>query len=271
VREGRQVVAGLFGRVAADYDQAGFLHGIARRLVHGAGVLPGDRALDLACGTGAAALQASRLAGPGGLVVGGDLAEPMAAQATRRLRALGSGRGGVAVMDPERLGLRPRSFDVVCCASALYLLNDQPTALRRWLRLLRPGGRLAVSAFGDLDSRWAWKQELLGRYAPPIERLGSGCKGPVALEDLLRACGVEVISVVVERHDVVYADGLAWWQEQWTHGERLVLERMDGQALAAYTGRPRWPRSSPAARPTARCTGDPRSPTRSRPGDCAEQ
>jgi SAM-dependent methyltransferase len=137
-------------------------------------------------------------------------------------------------MDAERLGLRPRSFDVVCCASAVYLLNDQPTALRRWRRLLRPGGRLAVSAFGDLDSRWAWKQELIGRYGPPIERLGSGCDGPVALEELLRACGAEIIAVVVERHDVVYADGPAWWAEQWTHGERLALERMDEQARAAY-------------------------------------
>jgi hypothetical protein len=93
---------------------------------------------------------------------------------------------------------------------------------------------LAVSAFGDLDSRWAWKQELVGRHAPPTERLGSGCDGPVALEDLLRACGAEVVAVCVERHDVVYADGPAWWAEQWTHGERLALERMDQQARAAY-------------------------------------
>jgi ubiquinone/menaquinone biosynthesis C-methylase UbiE len=227
------VVAGLFARVAADYDQAGFLHAIARRLVRRAGVLPGERVLDLACGTGAAALEATRLAGPDGTVIGVDLAEPMAAQAARRLRALGRA-GGVAVMDAERLGLRPRSFDLVCCASAVYLLHDQAAALRRWRQLLRPGGRLAVSAFGDLDSKWAWKQELLGRYAPPIQRLGSGCGGPVAMEDLLRACGAEVIAVVVERHDVVYADGPAWWAEQWTHGERLALERMDEQARAAY-------------------------------------
>jgi hypothetical protein len=78
------------------------------------------------------------------------------------------------------------------------------------------------------------KQELIGRHAPPVERLGSGCDGPVALEQLLRACGAEVIDLVVERRDVVYADGQAWWDEQWTHGERLALERMDEHARSAY-------------------------------------
>lgn len=70
-------VIGLFGRVAASYDQAGFLHQIARRLVAHAGVCPGMRVLDVACGTGAALLEAARRTGPDGFTVGVDLAEPM--------------------------------------------------------------------------------------------------------------------------------------------------------------------------------------------------
>jgi ubiquinone/menaquinone biosynthesis C-methylase UbiE len=234
VRARKQVVAGLFGRVAADYDQAGFLPAIARQLVRHADVRPGERVLDVACGTGAAAIEAARLAGPDGVVIGVDLAPPMAAEAARRLQTLGSANLGVAVMDAERLGLRPRSFDVVCCASAVYLLHDQAAALRRWRQLLRPGGRISVSAFGGLDDRWVWKQALIGRYAPPTEQLGSGCDGPVALEALLRAGGAKTVAVHVERHDVVFTDPQAWWAEQWTHGERLTLERMDQQARAAY-------------------------------------
>jgi SAM-dependent methyltransferase len=232
--ETKRVVAGLFGRVASGYDQAGFLHLIAQRLVARAGVRPGDRVLDVACGTGAALLVAARLAGPDGVVVGVDLAEPMAAQTARRLRALGAGRGAVAVMDAERLGLRPGWFDMVCCASAVYLLADPLAAIGSWRELLRPGGRLAVSAFGDLDGRWAWKQELLGRLAPPLEPLGASCDGPVALEGLLHSSGAGAVTVQVERLDVVYADAGVWWAEQWTHGERRALERMDSRALAAY-------------------------------------
>lgn len=121
------LIAGLFGRVAASYDQAGFLHQSARRLVAHAGVRPGMRVLDVACGTGAALLEATRRVGPDGLVVGIDLAEPMAAEAARRVRTAWYGRGpaAVAVMDAEQLGLRAASFDVVCLASAIYLLRGQ--------------------------------------------------------------------------------------------------------------------------------------------------
>jgi hypothetical protein len=34
--------------------------------------------------------------------------------------------------------------------------------------------------------------------------------------------------------DVVHADAEGWWAEQWTHGERRALERMDNRALATY-------------------------------------
>lgn len=233
------MVAGLFGRVAASYDQAGFLHQIARRLVAHAGVRPGMRVLDVACGTGAGLLEAARRVGPGGLVLGVDLAEPMVARAAERLRALDPGRGpaavaAVAVMDAEQPALRPGSFDVVCVASAIYLLDDQAAALRGLRALLRPGGRLAVSDFGDLDRRWAWKDDLLGRLAPPLEQLGGGHPGRAGLEGLLRSGGATAATIEVERLDVVYADAAAWWAEQWTHGERRPLERMDDRALTAY-------------------------------------
>ena len=230
----KQVVAGLFGRVAASYDQARFLHEIARRLVARAGVRSGMRVLDVACGTGAAVLEAARRAGPDGWVLGIDLAEPMAAQAARRLRVAGHGPAAFAVMDAEQLGLQPASFDVVCLASAIYLLRDPAAALRGLRSLLRPGGRLAVSDFGDLDQRWAWKDELLSRLAPPLEPLGGGCLGRAKLEGLLRSAGAVTVTIEVERLDVVHADAGAWWAEQWTHGERRALERMDDQARAAY-------------------------------------
>lgn len=160
----------------------------------------------------------------------------MAAEAARRLRTAGHGRDptAVAVMDAEQLGLRAASFDVVCLASAVYLLRELAGTLRGLQELLRPGGRLAVTDFGDLDTRWTWKDDLLGRLAPPLEQLGAGCRGPAELEAVLRSAGAREVTVTVERLDVVYADAAAWWAEQWTHGERRPLERMDDQALPAY-------------------------------------
>jgi SAM-dependent methyltransferase len=227
-------VAGLFGRAAVGYDDVGFFHQVARRLLSLAGVRQGMRVLDVACGTGAVLVEAARRAGPTGMAVGVHLAEPMAAAAARRLRRLGRGRGAVAVMDAGRLGLREARFDLVCCASAVYLLDDQAAAVRGWHRVLRPGGTLAVSEFGDLDARWAWKDELLARFGPPLEPLGAGHLGLQELRRLLRSAGAGTVTVRVERLDVAYADADTWWAQQWAHGERRPLERMDAGALAAY-------------------------------------
>ena len=93
VKEPKQSVAGLFGRAAAGYDQVGFFHQVAQRLLALAGVGQGMRVLDVACGTGAILVQAAHLAGPAGLAVGVDLAEPMAAVAAEQLQRLDQGRG----------------------------------------------------------------------------------------------------------------------------------------------------------------------------------
>jgi len=230
----KQSVAGLFGRAAAGYDQVGFFHQVGQRLLALAGVGQGMRVLDVVCGSGAVLVQAARLAGPAGLAVGVDLAEPMAAVAAGQLRRLDQGRGAVAVMDAERLGLRAGWFDVVCCASAIYLLGDQAAAVRGWGELLRPGGTLAISEFGDLDARWAWKDELLARVGPRLGPLGGGHLDAQELERLLRSAGAGTVQVQVERLDVVYADADAWWTQQWAHGERRPLEQMNPQTLAAY-------------------------------------
>jgi ubiquinone/menaquinone biosynthesis C-methylase UbiE len=107
VDEPKQSVAGLFGRAAAGYDQVGFFHQVARRLLTLAGVRHGMQVLDVACGSGAVLVPAARLAGPAGLAIGIDLAEPMAAVAARQLQRLDQHRGAVAVMDAERLGELP--------------------------------------------------------------------------------------------------------------------------------------------------------------------
>jgi ubiquinone/menaquinone biosynthesis C-methylase UbiE len=234
VEEPKQSVAGLFGRAAASYDQVGFFHQVAQRLLALAGVDQGMRVLDVACGSGAALVQAARLVAPAGLAVGVDLAEPMAAVAAGQLRRLDQGRGAVAVMDAERLDLRAGWFDVVCCASAIYLLGDPAAAVRRWGELLGPGGTLAISEFGDLDTRWAWKDELLGRLGPRLGPLGAGHLGPQELERLLRSAGGSTVQVQVERLDVAYPDADAWWTQQWAHGERRPLEQMNPRTLAAY-------------------------------------
>jgi SAM-dependent methyltransferase len=212
----------------------GFFHQVARRLLALAGVGHGMRVLDVACGAGAVLVQGARLVGPGGLTVGVDLAEPMAAVAAGQLRRLDQGRGVVAVMDAERLALRAGWFDLVCCASAIYLLDARPrpsVAGRGCCALAGswrsrssatwtpagPGRTSCWSALGRRWNRWAVGTWMLRSCSSCCGRLGAG-----------------MVQVRVERLDVVYADAKTWWAQQWAHGERRPLERMDARARGAY-------------------------------------
>jgi ubiquinone/menaquinone biosynthesis C-methylase UbiE len=229
-------IAGVFGRAAPTYERAGppFFSEVARRLVALTDLQAGARVLDVATGTGVALLATTQPVGPAGMVVGVDLAEPMVAEARRRLRESGVANAAVLVMDAEALGFRAGSFDAVLCASALYLLPRPVEALRGFRRVLRPGGRLGVAVFGaDLDERWSWKGELLARLAPPLEPLGRRYD-QASLRQALDAGSFRTVVVQVERLDVAYADAATWWASDWSHGERAVLELMSQPTLAAY-------------------------------------
>jgi ubiquinone/menaquinone biosynthesis C-methylase UbiE len=232
----KELIAGVFGRAAPTYERAGppFFSEVASRLVALTDLPAGACVLDVATGTGAALPEAARRAGPAGIIVGVDLAEPMVTEARQRGRQAGPGNAALAVMDAEALGFRAGVFDAVLCASALYLLPQPVAALRGFGRVLRPGGTLAVAVFGpDLDRRWSWRGELLARLAPPLEPLGRRFD-QVGLRQALAEAGFRPVVIRVERLDVAYADAATWWASDWSHGERAVLELMSEPALAAY-------------------------------------
>lgn len=102
---------------------------------------PGDRVLDVACGPGNFSRDFAVAAGDGGLVVGLDASAPMLATAVRETE-----RANVAYVrgDAAALPFRDESFDAVCCFAALYLIEEPSRALAELVRVLAPGGRVAL-------------------------------------------------------------------------------------------------------------------------------
>jgi len=189
-----------FGAIALSYDRMGFLALTARHLVAAAALRPGQQVLDVATGTGTAALEAAAAVGVGGEVVGLDLSAPMLAQA--RVRA--GGLPGVQFLegDAMRLPFPDERFDVVLCASALFFMPDLVAALQEWRRVLRPGGRVGFSAFAPglmapLPAMWAAALAPTGLKAagPPIGRLPSAERA----RELLTEAGFAVERAAVER------------------------------------------------------------------------
>jgi SAM-dependent methyltransferase len=105
---------------------------------------PPARVADLGCGTGTLSLL---LADEGHAVDGVDFSPAMVARA----RAKGEGRRDVrfVVGDAAAPALDRAAYDVVLCRHVLWALPDPTAALRRWVDLLAPGGRLVL-----VEGRW---------------------------------------------------------------------------------------------------------------------
>jgi SAM-dependent methyltransferase len=101
---------------------------------------PGDRVLDVACGPGNFSRDFARAASDG-LVVGIDASASMLDVAVRETDS-----DNVAYIrgDAGALPFRDASFDAVCCFAALYLIEEPMRALAEIVRVLAPGGRVAL-------------------------------------------------------------------------------------------------------------------------------
>jgi SAM-dependent methyltransferase len=111
---------------------------------------PGERVLDVACGTGVLARRVAPLVGSNGQVVGLDLSPDMLAVA----RVLAE-REGLAIDwhegRAEALPFADASFDLVVCQHGLQFIPDKPTAVAELRRVLRENGRAVITVSQRLD------------------------------------------------------------------------------------------------------------------------
>jgi SAM-dependent methyltransferase len=140
----------------------------AERLLDLAAAAPGERVLDVACGTGVVARGAAARVGPDGAVTGTDLNQEMVsfAEATASTSDLPAPiRWYVA--DAAELPVPDESFDLACCQQGLQFFDDQPAVVRELHRVLVPGGRVALAVWRPLEQHPVFDSlvDALGRHA----------------------------------------------------------------------------------------------------------
>jgi demethylmenaquinone methyltransferase / 2-methoxy-6-polyprenyl-1,4-benzoquinol methylase len=157
-------VKDLFATIAPRYDlindlQSFWLHRLWKgRLVNMASPKPGERALDLCCGTGDVALALARR---GADVIGLDFSDAMLAVAGQRLKAQAGSSVQFLRGDAQQTSFPDDTFDIVTISYGLRNLADWREGLGEMWRVAKPGGRLLVLDFGKPDNA-LWRRLYFG-------------------------------------------------------------------------------------------------------------
>lgn len=185
------------------------LAGVQAALLVRAALAPGEQVLDLACGTGLVTRPAARAVGPGGRVIGVDIAGRMVEALRQRATAAGLAQVQAQRMDAEQLALPDASVDVGLCALGLMYLPDPAQALRQARRVLRPGGRAVFAVWGE-RARCGWAAlfgivdaEVRSEVCPRFFSLGQGD----ALAALCLGAGLAVCTEQRLQTTLDHADG----------------------------------------------------------------
>src|SRR5271154_207431 len=145
-------VRAMFDRLAAVYDPmntamtAGLHHRWRERAAELAHVGPGNRALDVATGTGDLAIELARRVSPGGQVVGCDFAEGMLDRARAKAAEANSAQVKPRFEWADALDLPygDNLFDAATVGFGARNFSDLPRGLEELVRVVRPGGRVVV-------------------------------------------------------------------------------------------------------------------------------
>jgi SAM-dependent methyltransferase len=159
-----------------------------------AAIQPGERVLDIGCGTGQSTIEAARAAGPDGSVLGVDLSEPMLEFARERAAREGLGHVAFAAVDAQVHQFPAERFDVCISRFGTMFFTDPDTAFGTFAQALRPGGRLVLLVWRTVDHNpWSTEvQEALQPGVPPSWQPGGNpfsLGDPAAVERLLTSAG----------------------------------------------------------------------------------
>ena len=205
-------------------------------LAEAARVRTGSHVLDVACGTGVCARAIARIVGPSGRVLGIDRNDGMLAVARRNAPGI-EWRNALA----ESLPVDTSGMDAVVCQFGLMFFENKPAAIREMMRVLRPGGRLAVAVWDTLENTPGYNAvteillRLFGDEAADAMRAPYSLGDLRTLRSLFLTAGIPDITVETHRRPIRFPSIAAWVHTDikgWTLSD-MISDEQFGQLLAA--------------------------------------
>ena len=227
----KEALQGVFTRAASGYGAIRYFPPLGQWLVDVAQISSGARVLDVACGRGAVLFPTAEKVGPLGQVVGIDLSEGMVQATLADLHQRGLTQAQVHQMDAERLLFPDSAFDHVLCGFSLQFFPGLDRALSEFRRVLKPAGQVAVTTWGDEDSRWGWYDDLLVAYQAVVKLGSQTLDKREELFDWFSRAGFANTQIITKDIDTFYADEEEWWATKWSISGRASLEQLESNRL----------------------------------------
>jgi ubiquinone/menaquinone biosynthesis C-methylase UbiE len=178
-----------------------------------ADVAPGCRVLDVATGTGEAALIELAIVGASGFVIGVDISPAMLESARPRLQ---DAMFWPVAADGQALPFSDASFDCVICQLGLQFFPSPALGLAEFRRVLRAGGSVSVCVIStpDLAPMWGTVADSINRFRPDLRDilyLSFALSDPAKLEAMLTSAGFRDTCVErVTREDITESFSEYW-------------------------------------------------------------
>lgn len=217
-----------------DHPANTFWERYGRRTVERLRLAHGSRVLDVCCGSGASAIPAAKIVGPGGSVVGVDLAENLLELARAKAKQLGLENTEFQSGDMTNLAFETETFDAVICVFGIFFVPDMDVALHELKRVLKTGGTLAITTWGPRLFEpvntvfWNSVREVrpdLHKSFNPWDRIS----GPDDLRSLLNAAGFTQSEVVAESGSQPLNSPDDWWAMVLGSGYRGTIDQLSAE------------------------------------------